>query len=74
MAILGQNVVAGLSLCLSVAPFSTWVAGNLAEYWQLFASHPSLIGGFIWDWVDQSLVAKTSDGMPGGEEVRAQRM
>ncbi|GAX79960.1 hypothetical protein CEUSTIGMA_g7399.t1 [Chlamydomonas eustigma] len=42
--------------------------GNLAEYWTLFKSHPSLIGGFIWDWVDQSLVKKTSQGMPEGQE------
>lgn len=25
-------------------------SGNLAEYWRAFESHPSLVGGFIWDW------------------------
>ena len=29
--------------------------GNLQEYWDAIESYPSLQGGFIWDWVDQSL-------------------
>ena len=29
--------------------------GNLADYWQAIDAHPVLQGGFIWDWVDQSL-------------------
>jgi beta-galactosidase len=29
--------------------------GNLADYWQAIDAHPTLQGGFIWDWVDQSL-------------------
>ena len=44
------------SLALPPPPLS----GNLAEYWRLFRSHRSLIGGFIWDWVDQSLLATTT--------------
>eukprot|EP00955_Chlamydomonas_euryale_P003732 39177-Chlamydomonas_euryale.AAC.1 len=32
-------------------------AGNLHEYWMTFESHPSLVGGFIWDWRDQCLLA-----------------
>jgi beta-galactosidase len=32
--------------------------GNLQEYWDLFQSHPAFGGGFIWDWMDQCLVAK----------------
>lgn len=31
--------------------------GNLAEYWELIRSHRLLQGGFIWDWVDQGLLA-----------------
>jgi beta-galactosidase/beta-glucuronidase len=27
--------------------------GNLQEYWDVFDAHACLIGGFIWDWVDQ---------------------
>jgi beta-galactosidase len=34
--------------------------GNLADYWQAIESHPSLQGGFIWDWVDQSLAFRDS--------------
>lgn len=29
--------------------------GNLAEYWDAFSSHERLMGGCIWDFVDQSL-------------------
>lgn len=29
--------------------------GNLKEYWDVFRSHPNVLGGFIWDWVDQSI-------------------
>jgi beta-galactosidase len=29
--------------------------GNLAEYWETIEKHPRLIGGCIWDWVDQGL-------------------
>ncbi len=29
--------------------------GNLKEYWDVIYSNPVLIGGCIWDWVDQAL-------------------
>ena len=29
--------------------------GNFAEYWDAFYSSNSLLGGCIWDWVDQAL-------------------
>ncbi|MEU2725592.1 glycoside hydrolase family 2 TIM barrel-domain containing protein [Streptomyces smyrnaeus] len=29
--------------------------GNLQEYWDLFEKYPNLHGGFIWDWVDQTI-------------------
>ena len=29
--------------------------GNLQDYWDAIEKYPSLQGGFIWDWVDQSL-------------------
>ena len=29
--------------------------GNLQDYWDVIESYPNLQGGFIWDWVDQSL-------------------
>lgn len=37
--------------------------GNLGEYWDLIREKPNLIGGFIWDWVDQGLLTKTEDGV-----------
>ncbi|MCQ2154153.1 MAG: DUF4981 domain-containing protein [Bacteroidales bacterium] len=30
--------------------------GNLKEYWDAFYSSESLLGGCIWDWVDQGLL------------------
>jgi beta-galactosidase len=36
--------------------------GNLAEYWEVIERHDRLIGGCIWDWVDQGLRKKTPDG------------
>lgn len=30
--------------------------GNFQDYWDLFEQYPLLQGGFIWDWVDQSVV------------------
>ena len=36
--------------------------GNLDEYWNLIRSQERLIGGFIWDWIDQGLLKKTEDG------------
>jgi beta-galactosidase len=38
--------------------------GNLQDYWDVIYAHPQLQGGFIWDWVDQGLAARTSDGRP----------
>lgn len=29
--------------------------GSLDEYWNLIRSHESLLGGHIWDWMDQGL-------------------
>ncbi len=36
--------------------------GNLAEHWQEIYSHPRMLGGFIWDWVDQGLYQVAEDG------------
>jgi beta-galactosidase len=36
--------------------------GNLQEYWNEIYSHPRLLGGFVWEWVDQGLYKKTPDG------------
>jgi beta-galactosidase len=34
--------------------------GNLKEYWDLIHSKKNLMGGFIWDWIDQG-VARTDE-------------
>ncbi|MFZ0426686.1 MAG: glycoside hydrolase family 2 TIM barrel-domain containing protein [Acidobacteriota bacterium] len=36
--------------------------GNLFQYWDVIRKYPNLQGGFIWDWVDQGLRAKSADG------------
>ena len=36
--------------------------GNLKEYWETIYSHRRLIGGFIWDWVDQGIL-KNENGI-----------
>ena len=38
--------------------------GNLQEYWDVIEKHKRLIGGCIWDWVDQGL-AKPVPGKEG---------
>ena len=37
--------------------------GNLKDYWEIIERYPCLQGGFIWDWVDQGLAARTDDGV-----------
>lgn len=37
--------------------------GNLQDYWDAIEAHPSLQGGFIWDWVDQSLEYTNDRGL-----------
>nr|WP_241127838.1 glycoside hydrolase family 2 TIM barrel-domain containing protein [Novosphingobium terrae] len=37
--------------------------GDLKDYWDVIYAHPGkLQGGFIWDWVDQSMFRHTKDG------------
>ena len=37
--------------------------GNLQDYWDTIYAHPNkLQGGFVWDWVDQSMYRYTKDG------------
>ncbi len=36
--------------------------GNLQDYWDAIRQHKRLIGGFIWDWMDQGLVKKSESG------------
>ncbi len=38
--------------------------GGFAKYWQAFRQYPRLQGGFVWDWVDQSLIKYDENGNP----------
>lgn len=37
-------------------------SGSLADYWATIEKYPGLQGGYIWDWVDQGLIAKNAEG------------
>ena len=37
--------------------------GNLHEYWQEIYSNKRMLGGFIWDWVDQGLYKTNQEGV-----------
>ncbi len=38
------------------------VLGNFKEYWDEIYSNPRMLGGFIWDWVDQGIYKTLPDG------------
>ncbi|MBV1928275.1 MAG: beta-galactosidase, partial [Gammaproteobacteria bacterium] len=38
--------------------------GNLQDYWDIIETYDNLQGGYIWDWVDQSLEFKDENGNP----------
>ncbi|MCP4803314.1 MAG: DUF4981 domain-containing protein [Bacteroidetes bacterium] len=38
--------------------------GNLQDIWDIIETYPNLQGGYIWDWVDQSLEYENAKGEP----------
>jgi len=36
--------------------------GNLAEYWDMVRAEKKLIGGYIWDWIDQGIETTNDKG------------
>lgn len=36
--------------------------GNFQDYWDVIRAHRKLQGGFVWDWVDQTLIRKDAEG------------
>ena len=36
--------------------------GNIKEYWQAIRTSENMLGGFIWDWVDQSRLVNVPSG------------
>jgi beta-galactosidase len=36
--------------------------GNLQDYWDIIEKYPNMMGGFIWDWVDQGIRKKSPEG------------
>ena len=45
--------------------------GNLKDYWDEFYSHPHMLGGFLWDWVDQGIDRNCVWSRPDGQRPRA---
>ena len=43
--------------------------GNFREYWDVFRKHPSLSGGCVWDWYDQTVRVDTDRIGPDGKRV-----
>jgi beta-galactosidase len=37
--------------------------GNMTDYWDLIRSKPNLLGGYIWDWIDQGVLATNENGV-----------
>jgi beta-galactosidase/beta-glucuronidase len=37
--------------------------GNLKEYWDAIRTYPRLMGGCIWEWIDQAIRQVTPDGI-----------
>ena len=37
--------------------------GNLKDYWDTFEKYDALQGGFIWDWVDQTILKENRNGI-----------
>jgi beta-galactosidase len=38
--------------------------GNLYDQWKAIYKYPNLLGGFIWDWVDQAFLDYDKNGKP----------
>jgi beta-galactosidase len=36
--------------------------GNFQDYWDVFEKYPMLLGGFIWEWVDQTVYKTDAAG------------
>lgn len=36
--------------------------GDLKDYWDVIYKYPLLMGGFVWEWCDHGIAAKTADG------------
>lgn len=44
--------------------------GNFADYWRMVEKTPSFVGGYIWDWVNQTYNTK----MPNGSTRQSHRL
>jgi len=36
--------------------------GNMKEYWDMIHSYDNILGGFIWDWIDQGILQTDENG------------
>ena len=43
--------------------------GNFKEYWEEINSNPRMLGGFIWDWVDQGIAVPSAQLIDNGQLI-----
>lgn len=36
--------------------------GGMSDYWNVIRAYPGLLGGHIWDWIDQGILRTDADG------------
>lgn len=48
---------------MRICPRYGQLRGGFKEYWDIIRKYPNLQGGFIWDFVDQSIRWKDADGV-----------
>ena len=60
----GWTPGAGRCRSSSASTATPWATGpgGLWEYQDLFERHPRCQGGFVWEWIDHGLRARTADG------------
>ncbi len=56
-----QNITKPIFMCEYAHSMGN-STGDMKVYWDLIYTHKNLIGGCIWDWVDQGLYKKDKDG------------
>ena len=48
--------------------------GNFKEYWDEINSNPRMLGGFIWDWVDQGIILREKGKVKSEKSSSAPRV
>ena len=57
----GQNADRPIMMCEYAHSMGN-STGSLQDYWKVINNHRGLLGGFIWDWIDQGIARKDGRG------------